>query len=164
MKPVKKQLPAILILIVGLILPGTNYAQTTSSMRPSLVAIQVENLDSSIKWYEDHLKFRVLDRKEFKDHGLTLAILQFGDFKLELVDNDKVLHKKSILKQNGASDITGFAKVTFSIHHVDSVFKSLKDKGAVFAVTLRDSNTDPTEQFFIVLDCDNNWLQFVGPK
>ena len=133
-------------------------------MRPSLIAIQVENLDSSAKWYEDYLKFRVLERKEFKDHGLSLAILQLGDFKLELVDNDKAVNKNSILKQNDTDDITGFAKVTFTINHVDSVYEKLKQKGAIFALTLRDSNVNPAERFFIVLDCDNNWLQFIGPK
>ena len=106
----------------------------------------------------------MLDKKEFKDHGLSLAILQLGDFKLELVDNDKALHKNALLKQNDAKDMTGFAKVRFNIEHVDSVYETLKNKGAIFALTLRDSNINAAEQFFIVLDCDNNWLQFVGPK
>ena len=154
---------AILVLHVGLTITHANWAQTPS-MRPSLIAIQVENLDSSVKWYEDYLEFSVLDRKEFKDHGLSLAILQLGDFKLELVDNDKALHKNSLLKPNGANEMTGFAKVTFTIDHVDSVYETLKKKGANFALTLRDSNINPAEQFFIVLDCDNNWLQFIGPK
>ncbi|HMG92288.1 MAG TPA: VOC family protein [Chryseolinea sp.] len=133
-------------------------------MRPSLIAIQVENLDSSVKWYQDYLMFSVLDRKEFKDHGLSLAILQLGDFKLELVANDKALHKNALLKENDAKDMTGFTKVTFSVDGVDSVYETLKKKGVTFALTLRDSNINPTEQFFIVLDCDNNWLQFIGPK
>src|SRR5688572_9684276 len=155
-----RQLRSIVALLVGLTITQTNWAQTASSMRPSLIAIQVENLDSSVKWYEDYLDFRVLDRKEFKDHGLRLAILQLGDFKLELVDNDKALNKNSLLKQHGASDMTGFAKITFSIEHVDAVYEAMKEKGAVFAATLRDSNINPTEQFFVVVYCDNNWLQF----
>ena len=44
------------------------------------------------------------------------------------------------------------------------MYETLKKKGANFATTLRDSNINPTEQFFIVLDCDNNWLQFIGQK
>jgi hypothetical protein len=81
-----------------------------------------------------------------------------------LVDNDKALNKNSLLKQHGASDMTGFAKITFRIEHVDAVYEAMKEKGAVFAATLRDSNINPTEQFFIVVDCDNNWLQFIGQK
>ncbi|HEX6890219.1 MAG TPA: VOC family protein [Chryseolinea sp.] len=163
MIPPRRQLLTIITLLVGLTRTHTNWAQT-ADMRPSLIAIQVENLDTSIKWYEDYLRFSVLDKKEFKDHGLSLAILQLGDFKLELVANDKALNKNSLLKQNGANDMTGFAKVTFSIDHVDSVYQALKKKGAIFALTLRDSNINPTEKFFIVLDCDNNWLQFIGQK
>ncbi len=164
MIPPGRQLLTILVSFVGLTITHTTWGQTASSMRPSLIAIQVENLDRSVKWYEDYLKFTVLDRKEFKDRGLSLAILRLGDFKLELIANDKALHKNSILKQNGANDMTGFTKVTFSIDHVDSAYETLKKKGAIFALTLHDSNINPTEQFFIVLDCDNNWLQFIGPK
>ena len=159
-----KQSAIILGLVVGLLTTGISSAQTLSSARPSLIAIQVEDLDISIKWYVDHLMFRVLNKKEFKDHALRLAILELGDFKLELVDNDKALNKRSLLNQNNATDLTGFAKVAFNTGHVDSLYHSLKGSGAVFAVTLRESNINPAEQFFIVLDCDNNWLQFVGPK
>ena len=160
----RRQLLTILVLLVGLTIAHTNLAQPASSMRPSLIAVQVENLDSSVKWYEDYLKFNVLDRKEFKDHGLSVAILQLGDFKLELVANDKALRKNALLKENDAKDMTGFAKMTFTVDHVASVYDTLKKKGAIFALTLRDSNINPTEQFFIVLDCDNNWLQFIGTK
>ena len=159
-----RQLSSILVLLVGLTTTHTIWAQAASGMRPSLIAIQVEDLSNSIKWYEDYLEFKLLDKKEFKDHGLSLAILQLGDFKLELVDNEKALNKNALLKQNGAIDMTGFAKATFNIDHVDAMYETLKKKGASFATTLRDSNINPTEQFFIVLDCDNNWLQFIGQK
>jgi Glyoxalase/Bleomycin resistance protein/Dioxygenase superfamily len=164
MIPGRIQLRAIIFLLAVVTITHTNMVQTASSMRPSLIAIQVVNVDSSVKWYEDYLKFRVLDRKEFKGHGLRLAILQLGDFKLELVDNDKAVNKNSILKQNNADDITGFAKVTFTIDHVDSVYEKLKQKHAIFALPLSDSNINPAERFFIVLDRDNNWIQFIGPK
>jgi hypothetical protein len=81
-----------------------------------------------------------------------------------LVDNDKALNKNAILKQNGTDVITGVAKVTFAIDHLSALFEKLNVSGANFALTLRDSNVDPKEQFFIVTDCDGNWLQFVGPK
>ena len=120
-------------------------------------AVNVEAVIWSVKTHDERLThpIRELD---------TEVCVFIRDFKLELVDNDKALQKNSLLKQNAANDMTGFAKVTFSIDHVDSVYETLKKKDAIFAITLRDSNINPAEQFFIVLDCDNNWLQFIGKK
>lgn len=158
------QLRTFLVLIAALLIAHCNIAQTVQSMRPSLIAIQVDDLDKSLRWYKEYLEFRVLDRKDFKDHGLSIAILELADFKLELVDNDKALNKGVLLKQHGIDEITGFAKVTFTIDDVRSLYDKLLNKGAAFAITLRESNVNPKEQFFIALDCDNNWLQFIGPK
>jgi catechol 2,3-dioxygenase-like lactoylglutathione lyase family enzyme len=160
----KKHLCIILLLFGGLIVSNAALSQTNQGMRPSLVAIQVDNLDNSIAWYKDYLGFSVLERKEFKEYGMSISILELHDFKLELVDNEKALNKNSVLKKNEANDMTGFAKITFTIDHVDSLYATLKSKGASFAITLRDSNINPREEFFIVLDCDNNWLQFIGFK
>lgn len=159
-----KLLRIIFLLIGGLIVSDAALSQTNRSMRPSLVAIQVDNLDNSIAWYKDYLGFSVLERKEFKGYGMSISILALRDFKLELVDNEKVLNKNSVLKEYGAEHMTGFAKVTFTIDNIDSLYETLKSKRASFAITLRDSNINPKEEFFIVLDCDNNWIQFVGSK
>jgi hypothetical protein len=119
-----------LILIGGLIVSNIALSQTSGSMRPSLVAIQVDNLDKSIAWYKDYLGFLVLERREFKEYGMTIAVLKLRDFRLELVDNEKALNKNSMLKKNEANDMTGFAKVTFTIDSVDSLYDRMKMTGA----------------------------------
>ena len=164
MAPPRKNSLVGLFLLGGFIISHAVWAQPRHTMRPSLVAIQVENLDNSIEWYKNNLEFKVVDRQDFKEHGLRLAILELGDFKLELVDNDKAFSKNIALQQNGVDDMTGFAKVTFTIDQVNSFYEKLKNSGANFAIALRDSNTNSAERFFIVLDCDRNWLQFIGPK
>jgi catechol 2,3-dioxygenase-like lactoylglutathione lyase family enzyme len=138
-------------------------AAQSVSMRPRLVALQVENLDASIRWYTTHLEFLPKDRKDFPDHGLKLAILSLGDFDLELVENAKTLKRSQVLAGKD-NDITGFAKVTFVVPDVRKLFQQLEAKGAQFAIRLRDSNSSAAEQFFVVLDNEKNWLQFVGRK
>jgi catechol 2,3-dioxygenase-like lactoylglutathione lyase family enzyme len=135
----------------------------TASMRPTLVALQVGDLEASIRWYTNYLAFQQKVRREFPDQQLKLAILNRADFELELVENPKTLKKAEVLSGKG-TDVTGFAKITFTVSNVGKLFRQLSDKGATFAITLRDSNTKPDEQFFVVLDNERNWLQFVGKK
>jgi catechol 2,3-dioxygenase-like lactoylglutathione lyase family enzyme len=149
-------------LVVSVILSTTvAVAAGNPSMRPTLVALQVESLDASVAWYSNYLGFKPSVRREFP--GLKIAILALEDFELELVENPKTL-KKAALLSDGATDITGFAKVTFTVDDVGKLFRQLRDKGAEFAIPLRDSNTRPDQQFFVVLDNEKNWLQFAGAK
>jgi catechol 2,3-dioxygenase-like lactoylglutathione lyase family enzyme len=134
-----------------------------TSMRPSLVALQVEDLDASIRWYTSHLEFKPRQRRAFPEQGLELAILVLEDFELELVENVKTLRKSQLLAGK-EQDITGFAKITFSVPNVAQLYRRLEGKSASFAIRLRDSNTTSGQQFFVVLDNEGNWLQFVGKK
>jgi catechol 2,3-dioxygenase-like lactoylglutathione lyase family enzyme len=132
--------------------------------RPSLVAIQVESLDRSIDWYTTHLGFSVKEKKELPGHNLRLAFLVLMDFEFELVENAKTLKRSEALATKSATDVTGFAKLTFSVDNVANLYEQLKKKGATFAIKLQDSNVDAREEFFIVLDNEGNWLQFKGKK
>ena len=132
------------------------------SLRPSLVGLQVDNLDESVRWYVSHLGFQQKDRKEFPE--LKLAILALQDFELELVENARTVRKAGAVAGKGTDQITGFAKVTFTVNEVATLFRRLKSQGVRFAIELRDSNTESDKQHFVVLDPDGNWLQFVGKK
>jgi catechol 2,3-dioxygenase-like lactoylglutathione lyase family enzyme len=134
------------------------------SLRPSLVGLQVNHLDVSVQWYVSQLGFRQKDRKDFPQRELKLAILALQDFELELVENARTVRKTDALAGKDSADITGFAKVTFTVNGVAALFRRLKSQGARFAMELRDSNTDPGKQHFVVLDPDGNWLQFIGKK
>jgi catechol 2,3-dioxygenase-like lactoylglutathione lyase family enzyme len=134
------------------------------SLRPSLVGLQVDHLDASVRWYVSQLGFQQKVRKDFPELKLKLAILALQDFELELVENAKTVRKTDALAGKDSNDITGFAKVTFTVNGVAALFHRLKSQGARFAIELRDSNAEPDKQHFVVLDPDGNWLQFVGKK
>jgi catechol 2,3-dioxygenase-like lactoylglutathione lyase family enzyme len=157
-----KILPALLLF--GSCVTATAAQAEAPSFRPSLVGLQVDHLDASVQWYVSHLGFRVEVRKDFPDHQLKLAILALQDFELELVENARAVRKKDALAGKDTNDITGFAKVAFTVNGVATLFRRLKSQGARFAIELRDSNTEPDEQHFVVLDPDGNWLQFIGKK
>ena len=54
--------------------------------------------------------------------------------------------------------------MAFRVADVNTKYKDLRTKHADFKITLRDSNINPSEQFFVVVDRDGNWIQFVGVK
>jgi catechol 2,3-dioxygenase-like lactoylglutathione lyase family enzyme len=128
------------------------------SLRPSLVGLQVDNLEASVRWYVSHLGFQQKDRKEFPELKLKLAILALQDFELELVENARTVRKAGAVAGKDSDQITGFAKVTFTVNEVATLFRRLQSQGARFAIELRDSNTEPDKQHFVVLDPDGNWL------
>jgi catechol 2,3-dioxygenase-like lactoylglutathione lyase family enzyme len=131
-------------------------------MRPVLIALQVRDLEASVRWYSSHLDFQPKDRRDFPGQRLKVAILALHDFELELVEDPKTLERAKLLTGD-ATAITGFAKVTFTVDDVARWFERLRAQGANFAAPLRDSRTRPGHRSFVVLDNENNWLQFTGP-
>jgi catechol 2,3-dioxygenase-like lactoylglutathione lyase family enzyme len=151
------------LLIAGILLTVPSIGQR-NEWRPVLVAVQVRDVTKSVSWYSSFLNFKVVSSKEFPDYGLKIAILELNNFRLELVENKKVLPKTEALQQLNIEDVTGFSKLTFSVPDIHGLYDELTRKQANFQIVLKESNVNPEELFFIVLDVDGNWLQFLGPK
>ena len=153
------------LLLIVTIVTSISFANAQSpDSRPFLIAAQVRNLDQSIAWYTSMLDFKLIDKKSFPDYGMKIGMLQRDGFQLELVENVKTRPKDEVLKKIEAEEITGFAKVAFHAGDIRGLYKKLQDKKADFKLTLRDSNLNGKEQFFVVTDPDGNWVQFVGQK
>ena len=137
---------------------------TPSDMKPFLTAIQVEDLDSSIYFYATFLGFQVKERKSYPDYNLEIAFIQNNGFELELVKNSRSLKKNAILLEKNATDITGFAKLSFEISNIKNLYDQLQNKKIKIIVSLRESNRDDNYLTFILADPENNWIQFTGKK
>jgi len=49
-----------------------------------LVALVVEDIDSSLNWYKEKLNFEIeKEVEEYSDYGLKIAFLKSSDFHLE---------------------------------------------------------------------------------
>ena len=151
-----------LILFLGIALPIQLLAQKPDSIRISLVGIQVGNLDSSIFWYSTYLNFELGDKKEFKEAGLKIAFLKRDNIELELVENKKALSKQAVLKEKKATDLTGFAKLTFKISNIQEVYNQMRSTNVNFIVPLKKSTRKNDEMFFIIADNESNLIQFAG--
>ena len=151
------------LLIVYILLATQSFGQTTDS-RPILVAIQVKDVAKAAEWYSDFLGFSLVTKREFPDHGLKITVVELNNFRLELVERTNVLSRADALQKLSVEDVTGFSKVTFRVPDIRTLYDQLLKKRAHFQIALKESNINTNELFFIVLDADGNWLQFIGAK
>ena len=152
----------ILVLMVYLPLVHLSFGQTTDA-RPVLIAIQVRDVVKSAAWYSDFLGYTPVTKREFTN-GLKITVVELNNFRLELVENVKVLAKADAMQKLNVEDVTGFSKVAFRVSDVRALYTELQKKGARFQIAIKESNVNTDEMFFIVLDVDGNWLQFIGEK
>ncbi len=135
------------------------------TLSPSLIAIQVSNIDSSEAWYKNNLGFVVKDKKEFPDYGLKISFLELNGFGLELVENKKSISRSELIKNYPKeSEIQGFAKLTFKVDNIDAADSHLKKMGVKYLFNLQKSNIPGKENqmWLMVSDIDGNWIQLVS--
>ncbi|MEW6196753.1 MAG: VOC family protein [Bacteroidota bacterium] len=135
------------------------------TLSPSLVAIQVSNIDSSEAWYKNNLGFVIKDKKEFPDYGLKISILESNGFELELVENKKSISRSELIKNYPKeSEVQGFAKLTFKVDNIDAADSHLKKTGVKYLFNLQKSNIPGKEHqmWLMVSDTDGNWIQLVS--
>lgn len=153
----------IWVLVVFILLTTQSFGQATDS-RPILVAIQVKDVEKSAAWYADFLGFSQVGHRELPDQSMKIMVVELNNFRLELVGNAKVLSRTEALQNLNVKDVTGFSKVTFRVPDIRTLYDQLLKKSAHFQIALKESNVNADELFFIVLDVEGNWLQFIGAK
>ena len=148
--------------MVYLLLAHLSFGQATDA-RPVLIAIQVHDVIKSAAWYSNFLGYIPIMERQFPN-GVKITVVELNNFRLELVENVKVPSKTEALQKLSIEDVTGFSKVAFRVSDVRALYTELQEKGARFQIEIKESTVNTDEIFFIVLDVDGNWLQFIGAK
>ncbi|MEW6737268.1 MAG: VOC family protein [Acidobacteriota bacterium] len=163
-----------LIIVLVLAIATRTFAQSTcppnktllDSIKPSLVAISVADLDQTVKWYQDNLEFVVKEQKDFPQYNLRIAFLELNGFELELVEDKNSVALTAIQKYIPEADdqtkIQGLVKLAFTVADIETLAARLKSKGVRFQIELTKSNRKETDKFFIIRDNCGNWIQFLG--
>jgi catechol 2,3-dioxygenase-like lactoylglutathione lyase family enzyme len=183
MRRIKLGLPGFLRRFIPLVVvavalggsaPSLVIAQTSTtvneslsrSIKPSLVALSVPNVDEAINWYRNNLGFVVKEKKDFPQYSLRIAFLELNGFEIELVEDKKSVSLAAIHKYLPEADdgtkIQGFVKLAFTVGDVAALASRLKSKGVRFQIDITKSNRKEGTEFFIVRDNNGNWLQFSG--
>lgn len=156
------------ILIIGLsVACQDNQPDTqTESFQVRLMAIVVEDLEVSLKWYSQVLG-GTLEKPidSFPDYDLRIAFLQVGDFHLELIESGSSIQRSEILPDPTIS-LGGWFKIGFLVQDIDIKYAELQKMDSLDFVTgIGDlpQNELPIKwpkRFFLLQDPDGNYVQF----
>lgn len=133
---------------------------------PKLVAICVQDIETSLNWYTQKLGFEIEQNiKEYPDYGLKLAFLRAGDFHLEILEKTNS-YKQSEFLPTPENYLGGVFKVGFILNDLEAKYAELKQMQDVEFVT--GIGTLPENQLpikwpthhFLIKDPDGNFIQF----
>jgi len=99
--------------------------------------ISVANLDESVSWYEDNFGAREIKRTYKEDFGLTIALLELGDFHLELLQPDRPERIVSI--EGTLQELLqriGTSHIALSVTDIKGVYEKLKSNGVELVTEL----------------------------
>ena len=146
-------------IIVFFTLSFTAKAQK-ASFQPLYTAINVTNIDSSIRWYTKVLNLTLRNRVDSETRGFKQAVLVDKGIMIELVELKKVVSVDSLLKtQPPGTRTLGFSKFGFIVPQIDALFERFSTMSLAFHGKMV---VDPVnnKKTFIVADPDGNLIQF----
>lgn len=134
--------------------------------KPNLVKLFVEDIDSSLKWYKEKLKFEVeKEVEEYPDYGLKIAFLELNGFHLEIIEKTNSF-KPSEITNKEDKYIGGIFKIGFKTNDLEYIYSQLNMLDGVEFVTgigeLPENQIPikwPTKHF-LIKDPDGNFIQF----
>lgn len=138
----------------------------TSSFSPILLALFVEDIDTSLQWYTEKLGFEVENAiEDYPDYGLKLAFLSLNDFHLEIIEK-KNSYKSSDVLRRGETYVGGVFKIGLKTNNLSHLYERLKlfeDVEFVTGIGELPENKLPIKwptKHFLIEDPDGNYIQF----
>jgi len=134
--------------------------------RPNLIALFVEDIDSSLNWYKEKLNFEVERAiEEYPDYGLKIAFLESNGFHLEIIEKTNSF-KQSEINRSEDRYVGGVFKIGFKTNGLENLHNDLKELEDVEFVTdigVLPENKIPIPwptKYFLIKDPDGNFIQF----
>jgi catechol 2,3-dioxygenase-like lactoylglutathione lyase family enzyme len=143
---------AWLVLAMATPLPAAQPA-----FRPFLVALLVDDLAASRKWYEDVLAFRV-DAELPAAGDLSGVVLERDGFRLELIARRGSFAASSRVAKDHEALLRGIKKVAFAVDDLTIVLARASARGTTVVRGVHGSRYDGMRSV-ILTDPDGNWVQ-----
>lgn len=145
-------------------LSGWSQSKDLADLSPFFTAIIVQDIDSSIFWYQEKLRFEVEDQLSLPERGFAQANLSNGQMKLELIQLESAIDPATALPNyTSKTRMHGIFKFGFEVKGFDAWQEHLK---AVQAQFYGEVVSDPTSgvRMIIILDPDGNRIQLFEQK
>jgi len=143
---------AVALLSLAFCSPGS--AQSTQNplqLKPDHSTAAVTDLDRAVRWYQDMLGFRVVNRGE-RPNGARFADLEIPGYGIGLVQNPGA-------SPPPAAGRSGWIHIVFSVPDPARAFATLKAKGA--AVSTRGNRPPAQITTFLLHDSEGNEIEIV---
>ena len=125
-------------------------------LRPHHVAINVADIDAAIKWYGDVLGFAVERRNFIRGFRGQNALLKYGDFRIELFQNEKTIPRPEEQPPAPGIEVLGFRQLAFTVADLHKFTEMLERKGADITMKRPDGTV------LFIRDNSGNVLEFSG--
>lgn len=123
-------------------------------------AIIVKDIDESVLWYTEILKYQLVDNKEYPKMGFKQANLKNATGTLELLEIDAAYDPAEIIPNYGHKSKTlGLFKLGFKVANFDQWIEHLTQSKVEFHGSVVKNVASGT-RMFIIKDPDGNRIQF----
>lgn len=117
------------------------------------IALTVNDIEESVKWYEDKLGFKVVDR--YENPEIKIAELELGNFKIEFIYFRQHLNPLPDNRKELMSDLheVGIKHFCLETSDLEIAINALKNKGVEFVTEIDPAGLGGRYVFF--KDCND---------
>jgi methylmalonyl-CoA/ethylmalonyl-CoA epimerase len=120
----------------------------TSLVKPLHVGVSVPDLDASVEWYCNMLKFRLVSNRYFAQLQARIAFLEHGDFSIELFEVEGAAPLPEDRRIPNLDIRThGIKHVAYCVQDLHSLMDTLRAKGVDIAMD--------------IFSMDGDWVAFI---
>jgi catechol 2,3-dioxygenase-like lactoylglutathione lyase family enzyme len=135
-----------------------------SPLRQFCVTISTSDLDRTVSWYQDKLGYRVHSRKDLPEFETRVAVLEVGDFRLEILEqrNGQPGERPRFEPPDEPDHprVHGISQFAVLVDDLDAKIAELRSKD-VAPVWCKRVDHDLKLSFQFIQDCDGNLIQLV---
>ena len=128
------------------------------------VAITVENLDKAMDFYSDVFGFSLLKKKQKSELGITYALLQTDNLRIELIEPLTKNSDKEEIEENQElvtklCNRKGLNHLSIRVKNLNEIADKLKKKGAKKIAEL--GSKDGSSKLIFYTDMDGNMIELI---
>jgi methylmalonyl-CoA/ethylmalonyl-CoA epimerase len=129
------------------------------NLRPYAFTMSVPNLQTTAKWYQDTLGFKVEQTKNYPEFKTKLAFLVREGFRIELIEDANA--KPGLVRPDAPAHTAthGFAQFIFQTSDLSVVKKTMAAKGV--PIHFEFENAELKIRIFFVRDPNGNLIAFL---